>query len=420
MGIATDLGAAVRRFPLVPRHRPACLPLAERIQRQLTEPADAVASEPDAARALALAASVMNQAALLASDCGRPDLARHLCWQQFHAFQAGWPLDAPSARHCLEPLVNLARLQVRAGDGGAGYRTIESLYRAVTSGASATVDGRTLTFDGLVATDEDHRAVSQWLWTVVLADGIRALASEGRWQDAAAQGDRHGGIGHRLLDGRQVAILACCADGDLGRASALLDASEPSESWEHAVGACLAVLCARHAGARARDVQTMTARYLQLGSEPGLAPFRARLGMTMLSLARHNDDAGTGAIARRVVGEATASRDGRLAAEVLSTGRLRAHTTPGELAALASLRAAAGLEAQALSGGALARVERAVASSLAVVRCGLDASAGEGSSRVGRWRAAGDATDDCGAPDSFNPVGAGHPLASHGLSPRPR
>ncbi len=365
--MTVDPGAALRHFPLVPRPRPPCLPLVERIERQLTGPARAAAGEPDTGRALTLAASVMNQAALLVSDCGMPDLARCLCWQQFDAFRAGWPLDAASARHCLEPLVNLARLHGRAGEGHNALRTLESLYGAVSAGGDAVVDGRRLAFDGLVAADEDRRAVRQWLWTVVLADGVRALASQGRWQEAAAHADRHRGVGRRLLDGRQAAILARCATGDLASASAMLAASEPTEAWERVVGACLAVLCSDGPEARRRAVDAMTAGYLGMPPEPQARLFRVNLGTTVLGL---SDDGATqaSAVGRRVAEEAVSSGDGHIARRTLGDAQAARHLTSGERATLEAVRAAAGLGPDALAGHPIAYVQRALASSAALVR----------------------------------------------------
>src|SRR5213079_568106 len=83
----------------------------------------------------------------------------------------------------------------------------------------------------------------RWLWTVLLADGTRALAGAGRWKDALDHLQQHRGIGHRLLDGRQVAVLATCLTGDPAAALMLLEASAPAEPWEHAVAACLALAC---------------------------------------------------------------------------------------------------------------------------------------------------------------------------------
>ncbi|WP_308222300.1 hypothetical protein [Kitasatospora sp. A2-31] len=51
--------------------------------------------------------------------------------------------------------------------------------------------------------------------------------------------EEHCGIGRRILDGRQVAVLARATTGDLPGAHALLEDTEPGDPWENAVTAVL-------------------------------------------------------------------------------------------------------------------------------------------------------------------------------------
>jgi hypothetical protein len=106
-------GLAARRFPLAPRPKPPCRPLTERLAR-VARLADEVADDADAPLR---AAGACNLAALIASDCAMPDLARVLCWTQFDAYQAARPAPCgeTTAKLILQPLVNLARLRRRAG-----------------------------------------------------------------------------------------------------------------------------------------------------------------------------------------------------------------------------------------------------------------------------------------------------------------
>lgn len=76
---------------------------------------------------LAAASAVHNLAALLASDCGLPDLARQWCHRQANVYLRTHPLGAQAARHALEPLVNLARLHIRDGQGELAFHLIEAL-----------------------------------------------------------------------------------------------------------------------------------------------------------------------------------------------------------------------------------------------------------------------------------------------------
>ncbi|MFC6881521.1 MULTISPECIES: hypothetical protein [Actinomadura] len=136
------------------------------------------------------------------------DLARTLCWQHFDTYRSRWPLNAPTARYALEPLVNIARLLIRARDTNGAHHLLESLIHAVSTHGDAVIDGRSVSFRHLTGTQEDHRTLRQWLWTVMLADGTRALTSAGQWQEALAHVQQHKGIGRCPLDGRQVAVLA--------------------------------------------------------------------------------------------------------------------------------------------------------------------------------------------------------------------
>ncbi|MET9869037.1 hypothetical protein ABZZ16_23195, partial [Streptomyces sp. NPDC006386] len=71
-----DVSQIARRFPLVARPRPACPPLADRV-REITDLA-AAAKRDNTVNSATVA---LNKAALIASDCGMPDLARALCWR---------------------------------------------------------------------------------------------------------------------------------------------------------------------------------------------------------------------------------------------------------------------------------------------------------------------------------------------------
>jgi hypothetical protein len=79
------------------------------------------------------------------------------------------------------------------------------------------------------------------VWTVALAEGIRALARAGRWDDALAHAHRHRGIGATLLDGRQIAVIAHSLRGDHTDAGTLLtdpSTPNPGKPPSHASSAC--------------------------------------------------------------------------------------------------------------------------------------------------------------------------------------
>jgi hypothetical protein len=229
-----------------------------------------------------LASAVYNQAALIASDVGLPDLAREMCHQHAAAYLHACPLPGMSAIRGLEPVVNLARLQTRAGRADEGRQRLLDLYEAVEASTAARFDGVAVPAD-LTTTDEGHHEVSAWLWRVLLADGTRTLTTEGRWAEALTHIEAHRGIGKRMLDGRQVAVLAALVAGDTASAAVLLTDTVPGDPWEQAVTACLTVLCRRDAGQPVDGhLASLAATYLERQAEPGMTVFDIRLGLTVL------------------------------------------------------------------------------------------------------------------------------------------
>lgn len=306
-----DVRQIAQRFPLVARPRPACPPLADRIQ-EITDLAATAKRDNN----VTSAAVALNKAALIASDCGIPDLARSVCWHHAEVLLDAQPLSAQEARYALEPLVNLARLRIRDGDGHRAYQILTSLNRAVRSQTDTVIDGRPLTFQSLTASPADHRTLCQWLCSVLLADGTRALATAHRWVRAQAHSEQHHGVGQRLFDGRQVAVLVHCLGGQHHEALAFLDQSALVEDWEHAVAACLTTLCTTAAGKDPTGhVERMVQHYVALGAEPGLAVFRTRVGLTVLDLVPHARQA---EVARHLIREATTAADGYVARDVLA------------------------------------------------------------------------------------------------------
>ena len=116
------------RIPLVRRAKKPALPLDERLTllaRLTVEPAGAAHQD-----LVARACSVLNYAALIASDVGMPDLAADLCWQQHKVFADAGQHAGDIAVMSLMPLVNISRLLTREGDGEAAYDVLMRLYRA--------------------------------------------------------------------------------------------------------------------------------------------------------------------------------------------------------------------------------------------------------------------------------------------------
>ncbi len=310
---ASALPPALGYIPLVPRARPPALPLGRRLEElhhllRLAETAD-----DD--EALPRLCEVMNKAALIASDTGHPVLAESLCWRQYDLFAAAAPLTARAATFAVQPLVNLARLDIRAGRPSEAYAILKSLLEAATHGSLAQVKGRACTVAGLVATAGERDEIRQHLWAILIADGTRALRTAGRWHDVVDHLHRYKGIGHRLLDGRQVAILAALHRHDPDTATNLLQTTAVSEAWEHTVASCLATAAAHTAGHDpARAITAMADAVRRLAPTPGGASFTARVGTVACELAPHHCG-----LAEHVINTAMAGDDAHGAVPILGS-----------------------------------------------------------------------------------------------------
>ncbi|OLT31891.1 hypothetical protein BJF79_08550 [Actinomadura sp. CNU-125] len=301
--------ATLRWFPLVARSRPRCSPLDVRVN-ELCVLADAAARNFDRAAA----SSVLNQAALLASDVGLHKLAQDWCHRHASACLRTVPLDAATARRALEPLVNLARLHIRAGNGDSALDLLDVLYKAVTTRTDTTIEGHPLPASSLTSSPADHQQLRRWLWTVNLADGTRALTSTGRWTAALTHLRQHNGIGRRMLDGRQVAVISHALTNDHDEAQALLTETTPGAPWEKAVTSCLSALCGTDT---AQDAITLMDHCQALGSPPDLAAFDTRLRLSALDAIRNTEQA-VDAFAAETVRRAINARDGYAARDVLT------------------------------------------------------------------------------------------------------
>ena len=141
----------------MPGHHPT-LNLVGALERlaRVARLADEVADDADAPLR---AAGACNLAALIASDCAMPDLARALCWTQFDFYQAARPAPCGenTAKLILQPLVNLARLRIRGGEADVGRQILQSLYDAArSSGGQAVIDGRAVSLPALATPPARH------------------------------------------------------------------------------------------------------------------------------------------------------------------------------------------------------------------------------------------------------------------------
>lgn len=335
--------ALAARIPLVCSHRPPGAPLGQRVD-YLT----AQASQPGGASHrdnVACAAGVLNFAALIASDTGIPGLAAELCWRQHAIFADADALPPDIAVIALMPLVNIARQQARQGDGNTAFSTLNCLYRAAQQRGTATIHGHRVNLAPLTC-GPAHRETCRELWAVLLTDGARALAREGRWNDAAETIAAHHGIGTRLLDGRQIKIMSLVEKGHHSEAAAMIDTTVPAEAWETAVTAILRAYCQQQAAPTTPgEPSDAIAKAIELvgQGEPTTAAFRSRAGLTALNLAASQPEEGTAQLRDAIV--KLAATDAYAARNALSHPLMRARMTCHQERQLTSVITAAGFGA---------------------------------------------------------------------------
>lgn len=312
------LNDVLRRFPLVGWARPACPPLPARVREIADIAADA---RQKRGHNIAEAAHALNKAALLASDCGLTDLAHDLCWQHINTYvDAGRGLTTTEAGYMLEPVHNLARLQIRADSSGRALNLLNTMYEAVTNGNDLVVDGNTLPLALLIGTSQEHRKLRQWVWLQLLTDGTRALALAGRWKEAAQHATVHKGVGLHLMEGRQAVIIAHLLQGESTDARAMLDASTPTQPWEQQVADCLAVMCADadDAALVSRHTGELVTRFFGTTPASPYTIFRTRLGLTITTLAANTGPEAAAKVLTQIVAEAVNAADGYAARDILA------------------------------------------------------------------------------------------------------
>jgi hypothetical protein len=318
--------ALASRFPLVSRTKPPGRSLDGRIValgQTLREPAGA-----DAYARLTRTSEVLNVAALIASDCGMPELATRLCWEHYAIFDAARPLPFMVAKLALQPVLNIPRQMIRQGDGAGAYAVLVALLDAARQKGVAVVDGYQVDMADVTLQADDHKTICTGLWAAVLTDGSRALVQAGRWTEAAEALALHRGVGARLLDGRQVSILALVQQDRAWEAAAMVDKSQFVDLWELAVGAILRAYCRSMAGTlEESDLDDALTAALGLLEETKRATvvFRIRVGLAAAELAAVLDRSMQGAIGAQLIKVITvqAAHDAYAAREVLASDALR-------------------------------------------------------------------------------------------------
>ncbi|MFV2022485.1 hypothetical protein [Micromonospora sp. LOL_023] len=231
------------------------------------------------------ASMVFNGAALVASDCGDADLARVWCRRHAHLYLSHAPLDGYTARFALEPVVNLARLRIREGDGDGAHRLLTDLYETAVNAAPVRLDGLELHPRHLPTDPSERDQLISWIRTVLIADGTRALTLTSRWADAVTHIHRYNGLGPTLLDGRQVSIVAHLVQGQGPAAAAILNQSKIEQEWEALVGDLLHSWSIATVSDQSQAEQlALIDRVSSFTPVPGLAVFSTRIALTALDL----------------------------------------------------------------------------------------------------------------------------------------
>jgi hypothetical protein len=292
------------------------------------------------------ACTAWNLASLIASDCAAPELAAELCERQFLLFQAHWPVAGRTAIAALQPLVNLARLDIRAGNPENAHHALEQAYHAVQHGGSAQIRGTTIPFGGFTGTTAARSKVLPWLRNVLLQDGTRALVSADRWEQAAENAARYDSRHEHLREGRQAQIITLARSGQPGAALALISTSMITQPWEQAVAACLRTYTRLAIGRSATDdlAHMLTATRLACQqADRQTTMFQLRLSLTAAELATELDPTTASPFLAEIIEAAQQSADAYAAREVLSHPACQAHITPAQVTTTTLLVDRAGL-----------------------------------------------------------------------------
>ncbi|MFC4010236.1 hypothetical protein ACFOY2_23620 [Nonomuraea purpurea] len=351
--------AIARRIPLVCRPKPPGLPLDRRIAELTALTVETPGG--DHPQRVARACGVLNFAALIASDSGMPDLAAKLCWRQYKIFTEAGNLTQDIAVMSLMPLVNIARLLIREGDGGGAFAVLQRLYRAAQQRGTTVIRDHDVDLSPLIQTAADHRKICTELWVTLLVDGARALAGLGRWTEAAESMAAHRGVGQRLLDGRQITIMSLVEQNLPQQAADMIDASIPAEPWENAVAAILRIYCRPPTSTTSQNTLDPAVREvlaLIADPEPTTAAFRVRLSLTALDLTADRPTAHDSDLRSAVIG--VACSDAYAARDVLGHHGVRSRLTSQQEQQVADVLAASGLGAGSLPAAHLDTLTTAV------------------------------------------------------------
>ncbi|MFD3514891.1 hypothetical protein [Streptomyces sp. NPDC058657] len=308
-----------RRIPLIPRSHLVYPTFTARID-EVANCAEKSTQDRPLPERINLACAAWNLSALVASDCGLPDLARDLCLRQLRIFQTALPLTGDTAIAGLQPIINLVRLTARAEDPQTAYHQLMSVRRALHQGGSFTIHGHPFHSAGF-ATEATLEHIQPWLHSLLLDDGTRLLAASGQWNRAAQHATVYDEAPARLHTSRQAAVIANLhTTGDPVTVHSLLDRATITEPWERAVEKILRHYADHRTNRATPEGFATAARAVQDALEPGppnLRMFRVRLALAAISLMPKDHEAWGQPLYNAIVSDTVGSGDAHAAREIL-------------------------------------------------------------------------------------------------------
>jgi hypothetical protein len=151
------------------------------------------------------------------------------------------------------------------------------------------------------------------------------------------------------MEGRQAEIIALCLRGDRPQARTLLAESTTTETWEQDISTCLHLMCLQAGDEPTTPISEVplvtaaVARYDGSNSTANYASYRARLGLTIATLANNISASTATALLTRVAENAISSADGYAARDVLGFRDPVQGITNAQRSRLSRLAAEAGL-----------------------------------------------------------------------------
>ncbi|WP_344668889.1 hypothetical protein [Catenulispora yoronensis] len=351
--------------------RPRCAELPQRIE-EIADLARTATDQPGLGNEERLnrVCAALNLAALVAADCGLPDLAIDFCERQFQIFHAAWPVTGNTAICALQPVVNLARLANRRGDHEAAYQSFDELNNAVHHGDAIAVNGVAVSFAGFTTSASDLSLAAPWLRDVLRVEGTRALTMAGRWQAATEHAARYDDSPERLREHRQVLAVSQILDGQAAVATSLILESVMTEAWERAVALCLRLFAAQSVGDNDTEAATSLGEavaLLRLSHERRTAVFRCRLGSVAIDLIGPSSPNDALLLEAQLFADAAGSDDAYVARELLSHSLAWSMPAPQQFAPLAEMVQKAGLDAGGVPEPTLAALRDSVGVAEAVL-----------------------------------------------------